>query len=586
MTTFLRKPIPFKEAADWIRNKPTLSQEAFAKLLPDLKSRAFTIAGIRSFDVLEDIKQAIATIPEGAIWDDVKKDIAGRLLPEFVDPDADEAMQEKQQEAARRRAELLIRTHGFQAYQAANHEVMSRNTDALPYWQYLSMEDSRVRPAHSALNGIILPADSPFWKTHFPPWEWGCRCQVVPLTQADVDAVATRDAKLPEDQQRIMTPTQRRKLEQENVLVRKGNVFNVASAAERGQPGAFTFDPAGLKLPLASLKDRYSPEVWSVFESWARKAKTESGQTIWQWLSGKEAETQKIAPVPPVIITAPTPAPKETLTPEKARARISDIESTYRKEHDDVTKRVETLSTDLIKAFQKVSDIHKTSGYGTYPEIEAAKAERDRLDAERKLAVKQANALREKRTEEALRAISQTPAKFNMALVSKFPDSQAVAIRTATQTVRDFIGEGLFDSLTLEARKIRGNRSYYLGGSIHLSKHATKNVVAHEIGHWLEDVDKDLNAKAIAFRRARTEGETQVQLRKLTGNKGYRANEYTMKDRFRDPYAGKLYQMNKHTEIISMGLQWMIEDPVSFASEDADYFDFIFSLFTTKGGGK
>ena len=33
-----------------------------------------------------------------------------------------------------------------------------------------AINDSRVRPAHLALNRIVLPIDPPFWLTHYPPW--------------------------------------------------------------------------------------------------------------------------------------------------------------------------------------------------------------------------------------------------------------------------------------------------------------------------------------------------------------------------------------------------------------------------------
>ncbi len=35
------------------------------------------------------------------------------------------------------------------------------------------------RPQHLAWNGLTLPADSPFWRTHYPPNGWGCRCRVI-----------------------------------------------------------------------------------------------------------------------------------------------------------------------------------------------------------------------------------------------------------------------------------------------------------------------------------------------------------------------------------------------------------------------
>jgi hypothetical protein len=72
----------------------------------------------------------------------------------------------------------------------------------------------------------------------------------------------------------------------------------------------------------------------------------------------------------------------------------------------------------------------------------------------------------------------------------------------------------------------------------------------------------------------------------LTGNKGYKTAEQTLKDKFLDPYAGKLYPMDRHTEIVSMGIQWMADDPVTFAVKDPEHFDFIFSLFHVSGGPK
>jgi hypothetical protein len=35
------------------------------------------------------------------------------------------------------------------------------------------------RPLHLAWNGLTLPADDPFWRTHGPPNGWGCKCFLV-----------------------------------------------------------------------------------------------------------------------------------------------------------------------------------------------------------------------------------------------------------------------------------------------------------------------------------------------------------------------------------------------------------------------
>lgn len=52
------------------------------------------------------------------------------------------------------------------------------NTDLYPNLKLVTVSDARVRPEHKVLDGTIRPFNDPFWNTHTPPLDWGCRCNI------------------------------------------------------------------------------------------------------------------------------------------------------------------------------------------------------------------------------------------------------------------------------------------------------------------------------------------------------------------------------------------------------------------------
>jgi hypothetical protein len=161
---------------------------------------------------------------------------------------------------------------------------MDRQRDVFSHWQYLTMGDHRVRPEHTALDGIVLPHDDPFWQEHFPPWDFGCRCQVVPLLPEDVEEIEQRDQALEPDKRLVLDQVGRDQLNQAGRLVRGPNqIFDVRSPREKGNP--YRFQPGEMGMDIESLKGRYDEETWNVFAAWARKTKIGAGKmTVWQWL--------------------------------------------------------------------------------------------------------------------------------------------------------------------------------------------------------------------------------------------------------------------------------------------------------------
>lgn len=127
----------------------------------------------------------------------------------------------------------------------------------------------------------------------------------------------------------------------------------------------------------------------------------------------------------------------------------------------------------------------------------------------------------------------------------------------------------------IEIRKNRGRRAYASGNEIHMTPRNPTKTYIHEMGHVLER-DPELVAKSKAFVQRRTAGEPEVRLKDLFKGYGYSASEKTKPDQFIHPYIGKTY--SRATEVVSMGLEYMYDDPLMFYKRDKDHFNFILEL--------
>lgn len=69
---------------------------------------------------------------------------------------------------------------------SATYTRLLKQVKTFPYWEYKTVGDDKVRPAHRILDGLILPANDPRWDIIYPPNGWNCRCYVVPRTREEV----------------------------------------------------------------------------------------------------------------------------------------------------------------------------------------------------------------------------------------------------------------------------------------------------------------------------------------------------------------------------------------------------------------
>jgi hypothetical protein len=60
------------------------------------------------------------------------------------------------------------------------------------YLVYDAVNDDRTRPEHAAWDRIVLPLDHPFWRTHFPPNGWYCRCTVYAMSARQLESAGLK----------------------------------------------------------------------------------------------------------------------------------------------------------------------------------------------------------------------------------------------------------------------------------------------------------------------------------------------------------------------------------------------------------
>lgn len=173
---------PFKEAEDFLRQKVQIGTKATGDISRGMHARAFVSAGVVKGAILEDLHQAVIKAVEGGLtrqqfrkqFDQI---LAGRGWP-FNQPDSKGYRDW--------RAGVIYDTNLRMAYQAGHWKQMQENADSRPYLEYSAVMDGKTRPLHREWDGIILPIDHPWWKTHYPPNGFHCRCKVISRSAADL----------------------------------------------------------------------------------------------------------------------------------------------------------------------------------------------------------------------------------------------------------------------------------------------------------------------------------------------------------------------------------------------------------------
>jgi SPP1 gp7 family putative phage head morphogenesis protein len=177
------QPVTFLEALNYAKQRKILLPDDFYTL--DLKTRqmATTVSFLSSLEQIQTVINGVnKTLANGGTFKDFQKLIDGSeiVLPKHY-------------------LDNVFRTNIQNAYSHGRWQQQQRNKAKRPYLMYSSIEDSRTRPKHLALNRIIRHIDDPFWLTYYPPLGFRCRCTVIALTEKEAMRLGiTPDDKLPQ----------------------------------------------------------------------------------------------------------------------------------------------------------------------------------------------------------------------------------------------------------------------------------------------------------------------------------------------------------------------------------------------------
>lgn len=178
-------PVPFAEAAEFLRSKIPMTREEWDDLEPKVRFRAFTVARLTTADYIETAKNILSDAIESGegyagTWrklEDTVSDDALSLRPGYW--------------------ENVYRTNTQSAYTAGKLRAFADNPPAAI--RLLVIDDSRTSPvcrhllSRGSAYGMILPYDHPFWSTYgYPPYHYQCRTGIQGIWSAELSRLRIR----------------------------------------------------------------------------------------------------------------------------------------------------------------------------------------------------------------------------------------------------------------------------------------------------------------------------------------------------------------------------------------------------------
>lgn len=196
----LGRPFVEQVAALRLRLGNLVPADRWDEMIHQAHDRGFTVAGATKAALLADLALAVdRAISQGTSLETFRAE-----FKEIVARHGWTGWTGEGTEAGRAwRSRVIYRTNASTTYAAGRLAQLQAGHFA--YWVYRHGGSAHPRHDHLAIDGLILPADHPFWAIWAPPNGWGCSCHIVGArTLAGARRVGGKQAvQLPEGWDRI-----------------------------------------------------------------------------------------------------------------------------------------------------------------------------------------------------------------------------------------------------------------------------------------------------------------------------------------------------------------------------------------------
>ncbi len=167
--------VRFDEAVLWFRSRlPNLSDDEWLKLLTQTGFESKTWASKAQLDLVAQVWAGIDTaIEQGGTFAEFKAKLTDDVRAAWGG----------QAQVDASRLETIFRTNVQMAYGAGRVEQL-QDPDVLesrPFWRYSAIHDARTSEICKACDGVVLPANHPWWSSHQPPLHHRCRCSIISM---------------------------------------------------------------------------------------------------------------------------------------------------------------------------------------------------------------------------------------------------------------------------------------------------------------------------------------------------------------------------------------------------------------------